>query len=79
MSQIIGELQFQQGGRAMTAQLVTGLTWQCDDKQIEKLLNQACPIDDEGGGEVHQPIVHSLYQAGERLGAEVRVLQRQDA
>ncbi len=62
----------------MTVQLVAGLTWQCDDKQIEQLLNEACPVDDPGG-EVHQPIVHTLYQVGERLGAEVRVLQRQGA
>jgi hypothetical protein len=78
MPQVIGELVFRQGGRPMTAQLVTGLTWQCDDKQLEQLLNEACPVDD-AAGEVHQPVVHSLYQAGERLGAEVHILQRQPA
>jgi len=78
MNQVIGELEFRQGGRPVTAQLVAGLTWQCEDKQIEQLLNEACPVDG-AAGEVHQPVVHSLYQAGERLGAEVRILQRQTA
>jgi len=73
-SSVIGELHFRQAGRPLTAQLDDRLHWSCEDDAVEQLLNDTLERDDLAfRGEIHQPLVHKLYQIAERLGAEVHV------
>lgn len=72
----IGELRFVQRGRPVTARLRSDLRWDCDDKDVEGLLNQSLALTATDGLEVHRPAIHNLYQAGERLGAQVCVTSR---
>jgi len=79
MDQVIGELKFSQAGRPMTARLSDDLQWSCEDKGFERLLNESFGQMDLRAEvtQVHQPIVHGIYQVAERLGAEVQLNRRQ--
>ena len=70
MVKAIGEVRFEQRGRRVTARLTEDLHWRCNDTDVERFLNEACPID-VIQLEIHRPAVHGLYQAAERLGGEV--------
>jgi len=78
MNQVIGELRFHQAGRPVRAQLSDDLRWSCDDAAFERLLNESFgQMDlDADVTQVHQPVVHGIYQVAERLGAEVRLNRR---
>jgi hypothetical protein len=72
MESAIGELRFTQAGRPIRARLEANYRWTCDDKGLEQFLNTACACEVQPQQwEVHRPAVHTLYQAAERLGAEV--------
>ncbi len=72
MSTVIGELHFDQGLGEMTAVLDEAMRWHCDDAEIEAFLNASYDANDDPL-DVHRPLIHMLYQAAERLGAEVRL------
>ena len=79
MAQVIGELKFAQAGRPITAHLCVDLRWSCEDKNVEDLLNESFGMMnlDSAATDVHEPVVHGIYQVAERLGAEVRLQGRQ--
>jgi hypothetical protein len=66
---MIGELNFTLGRRRVTAQLTERLTWHCDDAALQDYLNRTLPPDHRA----QEKPLHFLYQAAERLGAEVHV------
>jgi len=72
MSRMLGQLTFSQGEQPHTAELDEQLHWRCDDPQIESFLNAAYPMVSTPL-DIHQPAVHMIYQAAERLGAEVKL------
>jgi hypothetical protein len=70
--EVIGELRFEQAGRAMCAALDAELRWSCEDEEIERFLNAACPFESTRF-HFHRPNVHMIYQIAERLGARVEL------
>lgn len=78
MTHVIGELNFSHAGRPMTARLSGDLHWSCDDKSFEQLLNESFGNMDLSADvtDVHRPVVHGIYQVAERLGADVKLNER---
>jgi hypothetical protein len=78
MVQVIGELSFSQAGRPVKASLSGDLHWTCNDESFEQLLNESFEMMDISPNvtEVHEPVVHGIYQLAERLGADVTVNER---
>ncbi len=67
---IIGELALEFNGRHCQAMLTDELAWDCDDSELADYLNALFPIDTDSPT-VGGLVMHTLYQAAERLGAEV--------
>jgi hypothetical protein len=72
MSQMIGTLMIRQGPRDVTVQLDDALRWHSNDQGLERYLNSVFPIESDYRDKPEW-LVRALYQAGERLGADVRV------
>jgi hypothetical protein len=72
---MIGELQFVFGRRKVRAALTDELTWRCDERVMEDYLNRTLPA---GHNALRHSPLHFLYQAAERLGAEVHPAKDSD-
>ena len=68
---VIGELRFHFGRRMVSATLTNALRWQCNEKVLEDYLNDTLGTEEQAQRRNYAPVYY-LYQAGERLGAEVR-------
>jgi len=73
---MIGQIEFDAGGRRQVVTLSDTLTWESDNKMIQQLLRRSCPprrgatLDERVAGR------HLLFQAAERLGGVVRSPRR---
>ncbi len=68
---MIGEIDFKKGKKKHRAALQESMQWQCSDREVEKLLNEMFPAEDQ------QPVASEkcrrlLYQVGARLGGKVK-------
>ena len=58
------------------AHLTDDMQWSSDEKAVEQYLNVVCSMPVSRSRTDHKSKVHQLYQVAERLGAEVRIVQR---
>ncbi len=70
MNRVIGELCVQRADHEQRITLGDDLTWNCDDEQVERLLNETYRFENVEL-DVHKNLVHTLYQVAARLGAQV--------
>ncbi len=65
---MLGEVCFSVRKEVVRASLDESLTWRCDRREVEHLLNETCSGPEEMAKVCPTVARHLLYQAAQRLG-----------
>lgn len=76
MSRVIGELCVVRADHKQRITLDDEFNWNCEDEQVERLLNEAYRVESTVDLSLNETVVHTLYQVAARLGADVTHCER---